>query len=43
LRAGAESYGITPSIDRVLRGLGVDHAQGYGVSQPQKLQRVASA
>ena len=31
-------------IDReVLRGLGVDYAQGYGVSQPQRVQRAAIA
>ena len=27
----------------VLRGLGVDYAQGYGVSQPQRVQRAAIA
>jgi hypothetical protein len=27
----------------VLGGLGVDYAQGYGVSQPQKVQRAAIA
>ena len=26
-----------------LRGLGVDYAQGYGVSQPQRVQRAAIA
>jgi hypothetical protein len=26
-----------------LRGLGVDYAQDYGVSQPQKVQRAAIA
>jgi diguanylate cyclase (GGDEF)-like protein/PAS domain S-box-containing protein len=30
-------------IIEVLRGLGVDYAQGYGVSQPQKVQRAAIA
>jgi EAL domain-containing protein (putative c-di-GMP-specific phosphodiesterase class I) len=30
-------------IIEVLRGLGVDYAQGYGVSQPQRVQRVAIA
>jgi EAL domain-containing protein (putative c-di-GMP-specific phosphodiesterase class I) len=30
-------------IIEVLRGLGVDDAQGYGVSQPQKVQRAAIA
>jgi EAL domain-containing protein (putative c-di-GMP-specific phosphodiesterase class I) len=30
-------------IVEVLRGLGVDYAQGYGVSQPQKVQRAAIA
>ncbi len=30
-------------IIEVLRGLGVDYAQGYGVSQPQKIQRAAIA
>jgi EAL domain-containing protein (putative c-di-GMP-specific phosphodiesterase class I) len=28
-------------IIEVLRGLGVNYAQGYGVSQPQKVQRAA--
>jgi len=28
-------------IIEVLRGLGVDYAQGYGVSQPQRVQRAA--
>lgn len=27
----------------ILRGLGVDYAQGHGVSQPQKVQRAAIA
>ena len=27
----------------VLRGLGVDYAQGYGISQPQRVQRAAIA
>jgi len=30
-------------IIEVLRGLGVDYAQGYGVSQPQRVQRAAIA
>ncbi len=30
-------------IVEVLRGLGVDYAQGYGVSQPQRVQRAAIA
>jgi predicted signal transduction protein with EAL and GGDEF domain len=30
-------------IIEVLRGLGVDNAQGYGVSQPQRVQRAAIA
>jgi EAL domain-containing protein (putative c-di-GMP-specific phosphodiesterase class I) len=30
-------------IIKVLRGLGVDYAQGYGVSQPQRVQRAAIA
>jgi EAL domain-containing protein (putative c-di-GMP-specific phosphodiesterase class I) len=30
-------------IIEVLRGLGVDYAQGYGVTQPQKVQRAAIA
>jgi len=30
-------------IIEVLRGLGVDYAQGYGVSQPQRVQRTAIA
>ncbi len=30
-------------IIEVLRGLGVDDAQGYGVSQPQRVQRAAIA
>jgi len=30
-------------IIEILRGLGVDYAQGYGVSQPQKVQRAAIA
>ena len=33
----------TAEIIEVLRGLGVDYAQGYGVSQPQKVQRAAIA
>ena len=33
----------TAEIIQVLRGLGVDYAQGYGVSQPQKVQRAAIA
>ena len=27
----------------ILRGLGVDYAQGYGISQPQRVQRAAIA
>jgi len=30
-------------IVEVLRGLGVDYAQGYGISQPQRVQRAAIA
>ena len=30
-------------IIEVLRGIGVDYAQGYGVSQPQRVQRAAIA
>ena len=30
-------------IIEVLRGLGVDYSQGYGVSQPQRVQRAAIA
>ena len=33
----------TAEIVEVLWGLGVDYAQGYGVSQPQKVQRAAIA
>jgi diguanylate cyclase (GGDEF)-like protein/PAS domain S-box-containing protein len=32
-----------PEIVEVLRGLGVDYAQGYGISQPQRVQRAAIA
>jgi len=30
-------------IVEVLRGLGVDYAPGYGISQPQRVQRAAIA
>ena len=30
-------------IVEILRGLGVDYAQGYGISQPQRVQRAAIA
>ena len=33
----------SPYLCRELRGLGVDYAQGYGVSQPQRVQRAAIA
>ena len=35
--------GVAAEIIALLRGLGVDYAQGYGVSQPQRVQRTAIA
>jgi len=37
-----DDFGTAEFIE-VLRGLGVDYAQGNGVSQPQKVQRAAIA